>query len=121
MESPNPSPRRMKFEQLRADYELFLQTFESEYEVQLVEYLKLELLSCLLSLFLINSCQISRIHICLGRGVTQFSFYAGRCAGDHGLLFCFEKALRKFGVCKGGIKNSKAAKIVQKNRKATSF
>ena len=28
---PNSTPRKLKFEQLRADYELFLQTFESKY------------------------------------------------------------------------------------------
>ena len=29
--SPCATPRKLKFEQLRADYELFLQTFESNY------------------------------------------------------------------------------------------
>lgn len=29
--SPCTTPRKLKFEQLRADYELFLQTFESMY------------------------------------------------------------------------------------------
>jgi len=38
MESPNPSPRRLKFEQLRADYELFLQTFEKP--TQIYRYLR---------------------------------------------------------------------------------
>eukprot|EP00795_Rhopilema_esculentum_P009523 gene9523-17265_t len=37
-ESPNPSPRRLKFEQLRADYELFLQTFEKP--TQIYRYLR---------------------------------------------------------------------------------
>ena len=29
--SPISTPRKLKFEQLRADYELFLQTFESKF------------------------------------------------------------------------------------------
>eukprot|EP00794_Sanderia_malayensis_P008831 gene8831-9776_t len=37
-DSPNPSPRRLKFEQLRADYELFLQTFEKP--TQIYRYLR---------------------------------------------------------------------------------
>ena len=66
------TPRKLKFEQVRADYELFLQTFESKYTINLrISYIFAVLLSLsglegclhLLQFFFYNSYTITVLRI----------------------------------------------------------